>query len=259
VAPQPDLDELQRKLGYRFENPDLLVTALTHRSFANENKKLGRKDNEKLEFLGDAVLDLVVGHLVMRLHPDLREGQLSVTRSRVVSEAGLAEVAANALDLGSYLYLGKGENRSGGREKPSLIADGFEAVMAAIYLDAGYQAAWDTIDRLLTPVIERINVTTFADHKTRLQEQLQALLHTTPVYKVVAEHGPDHDKLCEVVVFIHDREWKRSVGSSKKHAEQNAAADALWKLNCTSNEELRAEFGDMMVADPSAPGSGDNS
>lgn len=240
VAPEPDLVELQRKLGYTFENLTLLQTAMTHRSFANEHKDLGRQDNEKLEFLGDAVLDLVVSHLVMDLHPNLREGQLSVTRARVVSEAGLAGTARTVLDLGSYLYLGKGEERSGGREKPSLLANAFEAVIAAIYLDAGFQASWDAVVRLLGPAIEKIEVTTFTDHKTRLQERFQALLKATPVYEVVAEYGPDHQKLFEVAVSIGGREWQRSAGSSKKQAEQNAAADGLWKLNSTSDEDLDA-------------------
>ena len=120
------IEALEKRLGHRFRDPRLLVTALTHRSWANENPKSGRADNEKLEFLGDAVLDLVIGHMLMDKYPDLREGQLSVTRAQVVSEAGLSEVAV-AMDLGAWLFLGKGEDKSGGREKPSLLSDALEA------------------------------------------------------------------------------------------------------------------------------------
>ncbi len=192
---------LEEVLGYRFDDLSRLEIALTHRSFANENRELGRLDNEKLEFLGDAVLDLVVGHALMDAHPNLREGELSVTRSQVVSEAGLSE-AARELELGAYLFLGKGEERSGGREKSSLLANAFEAMIAAVYLDGGFDAARALAGRLLGEKIENVETTGFYDFKTRLQEAAQARLKATPVYAVIGEQGPDHDKTFIVSVLI---------------------------------------------------------
>ena len=157
---------------------ELLERALTHRSFANESRA-GTGDNEKLEFLGDAVLDLVVGHHLMDAFPTLREGELSVTRAQVVSETGLSEVAAE-LGLGEFLRLGKGEERTGGRDKPSLLADAFEAVVAAVYLDGGFEATRDLVERLLAARMGAIDATGFHDFKTRLQESAQAKLRATP-------------------------------------------------------------------------------
>jgi ribonuclease-3 len=230
-----DFARLEELLGYRFVRRELLERALTHRSFANESKS-GTGDNEKLEFLGDAVLDLVVGHHLMDAFPALSEGELSVTRAQVVSEAGLSEVAAE-LGLGEFLRLGKGEERTGGRSKPSLLADAFEAVVAAVFLDSGFEAARDLVERVLAERMQAIDATGFHDFKTRLQESAQAKLRATPEYRVIGEAGPDHDKTFEVAVHIKNREWARAHGKSKKAAEQRAAAMAAFLLDGADLEE----------------------
>ncbi len=241
---QDDLAALEALLGYPFRDRALLSKALRHTSWCNEqqgpqrqrphveraNDRLERiEDNERLEFLGDAVLDLVVGHRLMEAYPQLREGELSVTRAQVVSEAGLSDVAI-ALGLGRFLRLGKGEERSGGRTKPSIMADAFEAIVAAVYLDGGLPAAWALIGRLLEKRIESVEFKGFSDFKTRLQETAQARLKATPLYRVIEEGGPDHDKKFVVAVSIGDQEWGRAIGKSKKEAEQQAAAAAHFRL-----------------------------
>jgi len=230
VSSPPDLPKLEETLGYKFAQPELLVTALTHRSWANENPQSGRVDNEKLEFLGDAVLDLVVGHLLMESYPDLREGQLSVTRAQVVSEAGLAEVA-RMFDLGTWLFLGKGEDKSGGREKPSLLSDALEALVAAVYLDGGFDASWQLVVRLFGDRVDTVEMTGFYDFKTRLQELSQRLLKATPVYEVVPIGGPDHAKVFEARVLIEGVQYGVAEGRSKKAAEREAAAAASFRLS----------------------------
>lgn len=223
------LEALQEILGYRFRDLERLRTALTHRSYANEQPESGQRDNERLEFIGDAVLDLVVGHMLMEAYPDLSEGQLSVTRSQVVSEDGLSEIAYH-LGLGRFIYLGKGERRSGGQNKPSILADALEAVIGAVYLDEGFDAARALVARLFADAVATVEVTGFYDYKTRLQELAQARLKATPVYRVVGDSGPDHAKTFEVCVEINGHEWGRAIGSSKKRAEQLAAANAAFLL-----------------------------
>ena len=220
---------LEAMLGYTFQNRALLEQALRHASWCNEHASEHLEDNERLEFLGDAVLDLVVGHKLMTRFPQLREGELSVTRAQVVSEAGLSEVAAQ-LGIGQWLSLGKGEEKSGGRTKPSILADAFEALLAAVYLDGGFDAAVEMVERLLAQRIETVEFKGFYDFKTRLQETSQARLKATPTYRVVQEIGPDHDKRFVVAVTIADEEWARAVGKSKKEAEQMAAAEAHFRL-----------------------------
>ncbi len=227
----PDYSELETVLGHTFRDRGLLEQALRHASWCNEQGSAEPKqeDNERLEFLGDAVLDLVVGHRLMTRYPQLREGELSVTRAQVVSEAGLSDVAL-ALGLGQWLMLGKGEEKSGGRTKPSILADAFEAILAAVYLDGGFAAAQDMATRLLGQRIETVEFKGFYDFKTRLQETSQARLRATPTYRVVQELGPDHDKRFVVAVTIGEDEWARAVGKSKKEAEQMAAAEAHFRL-----------------------------
>ncbi|HEY0252376.1 MAG TPA: ribonuclease III [Kofleriaceae bacterium] len=224
----PDYSELEATLGYHFKDRSLLERALRHSSWCNENgDKL--EDNERMEFLGDAVLDLVVGHRLMTRYPQLREGELSVTRAQVVSEAGLSDVAGQ-LGIGRWLMLGKGEEKSGGRTKPSILADAFEAIVAAVYLDDGFATAEAAISRLLAQRIETVEFKGFYDFKTRLQETSQARMKSTPTYHVVQELGPDHDKRFVVAVTINGDEWARAVGKSKKEAEQMAAAEAHFRL-----------------------------
>jgi ribonuclease-3 len=229
VGTDTRLGELEHRLGYRFADRQRLATALTHRSFANEHRGEVGSDNERLEFLGDAVLDLIIGHMLMDLFPDLREGELSVTRAQVVSEAGLVEVARE-LELGDVLRLGRGEERTGGRTKVSILADAVEAVVAAVYLDGGFDAARDLVTRLFRDRVATLEPRTGYDFKTRLQEAAQARLRATPEYRVVGEHGPDHDKTFDVCVRIQGVEWARGRGKSKKAAEQRAAAAAVTRL-----------------------------
>lgn len=223
-----DYEALEAILGYRFVDRGRLELALRHTSWANEHPRDGG-DNERLEYLGDAVLDLVVGHRLMERFPELREGQLSVTRAQVVSEAGLAEVAGR-LGLGEWILLGKGEEKSGGRTKPSIIADAFEAVVAAVYLDGGFGAAWELIGRVLQSRIDAVEPTGFYDFKTRFQEMALARLKQQPTYRVIGEAGPDHDKRFVVAVIVAGKEWAVAEGRSKKEAEQQAAAAAAFKL-----------------------------
>jgi len=221
--------ELEAVLGYPFKDRALLERALRHARWCNEQQGERGEDNERLEFLGDAVLDLVVGHRLMTRYPQLREGELSVTRAQVVSEAGLSEVAGQ-LGIGRWLMLGKGEEKSGGRTKPSILADAFEAILASVYLDGGFEAANAMVNRLLAQRIETVEFKGFYDFKTRLQETSQARMKATPTYHVVQELGPDHDKRFVVAVNINNDEWARAVGKSKKEAEQMAAAEAHFRL-----------------------------
>jgi ribonuclease III len=224
-----DYSELEAVLGVPFKDRTLLEQALRHPSWCNEQGETRPDDNERLEFLGDAVLDLVVSHRVMTRFPKAHEGDLSVTRQQIVSEAALSEVARQ-LAIGSWIMLGRGEEKSGGREKSKILADMFEALIGAVYLDGGYSAAWDMIDRVLGQRIATVELKNFYDFKTRLQETAQARLKSTPTYHVVQELGPDHDKRFVVAVQIGADEWARAVGKSKKEAEQMAAAEAHFRL-----------------------------
>jgi len=224
-----DYSALETVLGYCFVDHELLARALRHPSWCNEQGEPRPDDNERLEFLGDAVLDLVVSHRVMTRYPKAHEGDLSVTRQQLVSEAALSGVSGE-LGLGQWILLGKGEEKSGGRVKPKILADMFEALIGAVYLDGGYPCAWEVVDRLLGSRIATVELKNFYDFKTRLQETAQARLKATPTYRVVQELGPDHDKRFVVAVTIGDEEWARAVGKSKKEAEQMAAAEAHFKI-----------------------------
>jgi ribonuclease-3 len=217
---------LEERLGYTWKDRALLETALTHKSFTNENPSLGREHNERLEFLGDAVLDLAIGHLLMERFPVRTEGELSKSRAGIVSEQGLHEVA-EGLGLGEWLYLGRGEERTGGRRKASLLADACEAVLAAVYLDGGYDVAREVIVRLFAGRLLSVEQVGLEDWKTQLQEVAQARNRNVPRYVVVSEQGPDHEKIFEVAVYLDGQELARSVGKSKKEAEQRAAKRAF--------------------------------
>jgi len=222
VSESSSYTRLEGLLGHPFADPGLLEEALTHKSYLNENAAPGRRHNERLEFLGDAVLGLCVGHLLMERFPDVREGELSMIRAQVVNETHLADVALQ-LALGEWLYLGRGEEQTGGRRKPSLLADACEAMLAAVYLDGGFAAAFETVRRLFEPRFAALEQPGRSDFKTRLQERAQATLRETPRYAVTEEKGPDHEKTFVVGVLVGGRELARGEGRSKKEAEQRAA------------------------------------
>jgi ribonuclease III len=227
---EQDLPALENELGYQFKNIALLREALQHSSYVNEQRDLGLQDNERLEFLGDAVLDLVITHILMEHFPETREGDLSRMRATIVNESQLSSVA-QSLNLGQHLLLGRGEALSNGQEKKSILADALEAVIAAVYLDGGLQAGFEVIHRQFSEIISQVGDRLAAeDFKSRLQELVQVRFKRIPDYEVVAESGPDHDKTFEVRLSIGNSLTTYGTGKSKKAAEQAAAQVALEKL-----------------------------
>jgi ribonuclease-3 len=222
---ESDLARLQTELGYSFSDTGLLTRALTHVSYGR-----GKKDNhnETLEFLGDAVLDLAVSDLLMRGFPEKSEGDLSKMRASLVNAATLAEKAIQ-LNLGESMRMGKGEERSGGREKKSILAGAFEALLGAVYWDGGYEPARRMVERYFSSDIQE-GALGQQDYKTRLQEISQMLFHEPPVYKLVAEAGPDHEKRFVTEIFVGGKMLGRGEGRSKKQSEQEAAGQALTGL-----------------------------
>jgi ribonuclease III len=224
------LRDLEKKIGYRFRNLHLLKKALTHKSYANEKKLDATDHNERFEFLGDAVLELVVSHLLMENYPESSEGELSKIRASLVNEKTLALVAVQH-DIGDYLLLGKGEELGEGRSKPSLLSDAMEAVLGAVYLDRGFKKAYKVIRTIALELFDQVGKEGFyRDYKTLLQERAQVLFKTVPKYKLVNELGPDHDKTFEVNLLIRGEVLGIGRGKSKKGAEQNAAREALASL-----------------------------
>lgn len=227
---QKRLKELEKNLQYRFRDRALLKKALTHKSYTNEKRLESSDDNERLEFLGDAVLELVVSHLLMEQYTEAPEGELSKIRASIVNEKTLASVAKDH-DVGDYLYLGKGEEMGDGRGKPSLLSDAMEALLGAIYLDRGFKKAYKVIRRIALELFDQVGKEGFyKDYKTLLQETVQTLFRTVPKYKLVQELGPDHDKTFEVNLMIRGEVFGVGRGKSKKGAEQNAAKEALRAL-----------------------------
>ena len=222
------MEALEEKLGYRFTNRALLENALTHSSYANENKAKGLQSNERLEFLGDSVLGMVVADYLFRTHPDLPEGDLTRTRAALVCEGSLVEVA-QCLELGAYLKLGKGEEAGGGRERPSIIADAVEAVLAAVYLDGGIGSARKIIQKFILSR-EVAGLTKPRDYKTALQELVQRESGQVLGYQLIGAEGPDHAKIFSVEVDLNGIPIGQGRGRSKKEAEQNAAKAAIEKL-----------------------------
>jgi ribonuclease III len=223
---------LEQKINYQFRNQRLLQEALSHRSFVNEHPCPGAKDNERLEFLGDAVVNLVAAHLLMNRFPEQQEGSLSRMRAALVSEASLASLA-QAIDLGIHLKLGKGEAQTAGQHKPSILADAFEALVAAMYLDGGFERAFAFLNNCLTPLLQYIQTPSAnKDYKSRLQEKLQFEGSAVPEYTVIAEEGPDHNKTFEVRL-IADGIETTGTGKSKKQAQQDAARNAWHRLTAT--------------------------
>ena len=220
--------EVQQRISYTFKSAALLERALTHKSYANENKVV--LHNERLEFLGDSVLNLVVSEYLMKFCPFSSEGDLSRLRAAIVSEPALAEVARK-IGLGTYLLLGKGEELTGGRNKDSLLADSLEALIAAVYLDAGMDATRSLTlnlfqDKINTHCIQGAS----SDYKTKLQEYCQERLKQLPEYRVVSKTGPDHQREYVVEVFLTGGIQGQGTGQSKKEAQQQAAKHALAKL-----------------------------
>jgi ribonuclease-3 len=244
----PDLADLQAAMGHQFRRPELFERALTHSSHAHEEGKVGgpetgaeKQDNEQLEFLGDAVLGLVTSQLLFERFPTFHEGQLSKLKAHLVSAGHLVSVASR-LNLGHYLRLGKGEERSGGRAKSTILSDALEAIIAAVYLDAGMEQAREFIIReILAPELERVRTDSesefsLADYKSALQELLQSSGRLQPVYATVKEEGPDHRKTFTVEARIFPQGHTkpefigRAEGATKKKAEQLAAKQALEHL-----------------------------
>ncbi|MBI2346293.1 MAG: ribonuclease III [Deltaproteobacteria bacterium] len=225
-----ELKRLEKALGYTFRRRVHLKRALTHRSYANEMRLKPTEHNERYEYLGDAVLELAVSHLLMDQYPDHPEGELSKLRAALVNEAQLADLARE-VQLGIYLYLGKGEEQTGGREKPSLLADAFEAVLGAIYIDRGFKKCFDVVKHKFHNIFQNVRRGEFIqDFKTKLQEESQQRFRTVPRYRLVKESGPDHSKTFEVNLYIEERLLGAGRGPSKKAAEQDAARQALEKI-----------------------------
>ena len=220
---------LEERLGYSFRNRALLETALTHSSYANENRASGIVCNERLEFLGDSVLGVTVADFLYRHFPDMPEGRMTRLRAELVCEQSLHRVALE-LHLGDYLRLGKGEEHNGGRKRASILSDAVEAVIAAMYLDAGMETAAGFIHRCLLDDVRAIETPTFTDYKTSLQELVQRHSGQVLSYELVGEEGPDHAKTFRVQVCLNSDPIGRGTGRTKKEAEQAAAANALEAL-----------------------------
>ena len=219
-----DYAQLEQRLNYTFDNKQLIIEALTHKSYKKPY------NNERLEFLGDAVLDLIVGEYLYKKFPHEDEGVLSKIRASLVNESGFATLA-RVIDLGHYIYLSPAEENNDGRNKPSLLSNAFEAVIGAMYLEAGLEVCQKMIITLLEETYPRIDLNTLSkDYKTALQELTQATYGVTPTYKQLASKGPDHKKEFEIGIILEGDEIARAWGKSKKEAQQKAAKIALDKL-----------------------------
>jgi ribonuclease-3 len=222
-----EIHKLCKTLGYRFKQPELLMQAFRHASYVNEQADSNLEDNERLEFLGDAVVDLAISHLLMEQFKSAEEGDLSKYRAAVVDEAGLYQIALT-LSLGTYLLLGKGEEQSGGREKPSILANSVEALIGALYLDAGFDKTMEVIRKLFSSSLKRVGTQQMIhDFKSLLQEYTQASYKTLPRYHLVKETGPAHDKTFTVALMLNGERLGEGEGKSKKEAEQQVAREVF--------------------------------
>ena len=232
MAPDNDisLDELQATINYQFSDVSLLREALTHKSFAHEQQGASSTGNERLEFLGDAVLELVITHILMERFPDYSEGTLSKLRAGIVNKEGVAAVS-RTLNLGRYVLLGRGEEGSSGRAKNSILANAYEALIAAVYYDGGYQQVFKLVENHFSQLLDEIKEKGISrDYKTKLQEYSQSALGSIPEYVIVSEEGPDHEKIFEVYVNINGVRHETGRGRNKKAAEQEAAQRTLSRL-----------------------------
>lgn len=227
------INKLESRIGYEFTEKDLLKEALTHSSFANENKGKNNRYNERLEFLGDSILGLIISEYLFRNFPELPEGELTKMRAKIVCEPSLADCSKN-IDLGRYLMLGKGEESTGGRHRMSILADAFEALIGSIYLDGGINKVKKFILSNMHNIInDAVSGKIFTDYKTKLQEVLQIDPNTRISYEIIDEKGPDHNKTFSTQVKNNGKVIGYGKGKSKKEAEQNAAKMALkgvWNL-----------------------------
>lgn len=224
------LKQLSEKMGIAFEDVSLLHKALTHTSYANEFKMYTVEHNERLEFLGDAILDAVISDELFRRYPSLPEGELTKARATIVCEGSLAD-SAHTIGIGQYLLLGRGENASGGRERASILADAFEAIIGAIYIDSGLESCRKFVLKYLGTDLDKINLGHYSrDYKTLLQEVVQKKPDQHIQYSLLNETGPDHNKEFTISVAINDETFGIGIGKSKKDAEQKAARQALTKL-----------------------------
>jgi ribonuclease-3 len=225
-----DIATMEAALNVKFSDKTLLQRALTHRSYLNENPDYVLEDNERLEFLGDAVLDFVTGEYLYHRFPEVAEGRLTNLRSALVRTEMLAEFAAN-LSLGEFLLLGRGEDESGGRERLAILCDAFEALLGAVYLDQGIDAARQFVYRMIEPALQEVLASdSEKDAKSQLQEVAQSHCQLTPTYRTVNERGPDHAKIFTVEAIIGDKSYGRGTGFSKQNAAQAAAQEALDQL-----------------------------
>lgn len=220
------IKEFQEKIGYQFQQEGLLRQALTHSSYANEHRMKKLSDNERLEFLGDAVLEIVTSDFLYHEHSDVPEGELTRVRASIVCEQTLA-FCTRALNLGDYLFLGKGEDQTGGRKRKSILSDAFEAIIGAIYLDGGFANAKEFVKSFILNDLESKQL--FYDSKTILQEVVQAA-HKEVVYEIIGESGPEHDKDFIASAKVDGMFHVTAKGHTKKHAEQHAAYEALVEL-----------------------------
>ena len=227
LAENREPGELSEKLGYRFNHMNLLAKAFRHSSYVNEIGELDVQDNERLEFLGDAVLDLAISHILMEMYPEAREGDLSKFRASVVNEKTLCQLA-RVLQLGELIHLGKGEELTGGREKPSILGNTMEALLGALYLDAGFERTRNIIHELFSPLLGKIDSEEDVDDfKSLLQEYTQAHYKTRPEYFLVKERGPAHEKTFRVALRLNGDIRAEAEGRSKKEAEQRAAKEVF--------------------------------
>ena len=237
-----ELKELQESISYKFKNVGLLNQALTHRSFVNENKSYDLQDNERLELLGDSVLDVIITHILMDRFPEYTEGDLSKARAAVVNEKSLSSIAGE-FKLGEYLLLGKGEEATNGRDKDSILAAAFEALVATIYLDGGFKKVFKVISKHFSGILaEEKKEGFYKDYKTQLQEYAQSNFKTTPQYVLTGESGPDHSKTFQINALVNSIVLGKGTGRSKKAAEQEAAKEALQILLKNPQEESEGVF-----------------
>lgn len=223
-----DYEKLESNIGYCFKDKDLLINALTHTSYANEHKHKGMKDNERLEFLGDAVLELVSSEYLYKNMKDMPEGKMTKLRASLVCEPTLA-MDAREIDLEDFIYLGKGEDETGGRKRDSIVSDAFEALIGAIFLDGGIEEAKYFILKFALNDIEKKKL--FYDSKTVLQERVNSVKNENLVYEIIKEWGPDHNKTYEAATKLNGKIIGKGQGHTKKAAEQQAAFDALKTLD----------------------------